>query len=147
MTWALDDAVAAYREASGATWLPCTWQQLEQEMRFAQAQRQRQQGDSAGGSSGGGGGSGATDGWQVQLRTTIAELRELWRQRLEVGYHLILQCVREGWWTGAAVKHSKCVHGTNIYTCSLAGLCTPRHGMQHRFRTSHCFLPSCANEA
>ncbi|KAI8465887.1 MAG: dynein heavy chain 7 [Monoraphidium minutum] len=75
VVWALDDAVAGYREAPSAAWRPCSWQQLEGEARAA-AQRRRRDAD-------GGGGGGAAEGWQVQLRAPVAELRELWRRRLE----------------------------------------------------------------
>jgi hypothetical protein len=75
----LDDAVAAYRESPSAAWLPCSWQHLGQELRAADARRRH------GGGGGGGSGSSDREGWQVQLRAPVAELRELWRRRLEVG--------------------------------------------------------------
>lgn len=79
----LDDAVAGYREAPGAPWRPAAWQQLELEAAAAQRRASHQ---GAGSSSGGGGegSGGGLEGWEVQLRAPVAELRELWRRRLEV---------------------------------------------------------------
>jgi hypothetical protein len=80
VTWALDDAVAAYREARGGPWRPCNWQQLEGEVRTAQTRRRQ--------AAAGGGGAvsalSAVAGWQVKLRAPVAELRALWQRRLEV---------------------------------------------------------------
>jgi len=78
--WALEDAVAGYRETADAAWRPCSWQQLEQEARVAdtrwrQQQQQQQQQQQTSGT--------ATQSWQVQLRAPVAELRALWQRRLD----------------------------------------------------------------
>ncbi len=81
--------MAGYREAADAAWRPCSWQQLEQEVRVAEARRQQAGGDGSSGSSSSSGRSSSSsgsgpDGWEVQLRAPVHELRELWRRRLEV---------------------------------------------------------------
>ncbi|GBF88263.1 release factor glutamine methyltransferase [Raphidocelis subcapitata] len=77
VTWALDDAVSAYRDARDGPWRPCNWQQLEAEVRTAQARRRQSGGGTAGAA------PAPEDGWQVQLRAPVAELRALWQRRLE----------------------------------------------------------------
>lgn len=85
--WALEDAVGGYCEAAGGAWRPAAWQQLQAEAALAQ----RRAASGGGGAGGAGGGAAAFAGWQVQLRAPLAELRELWRLRLEVRRCRIVQ--------------------------------------------------------
>ncbi|KAF6252514.1 S-adenosyl-L-methionine-dependent methyltransferase [Scenedesmus sp. NREL 46B-D3] len=63
--WALDDAIAAWREQEQQQWQPCSWQQLDLELQAA-GRRNR-----------------PTGGWQVLLRAPLQQLQRLWQLRLQ----------------------------------------------------------------